>query len=144
MPAPPSCLDECTDLHPVAALTARGFDVTSLQLVGPRGMSDEAVLQRTTELGRVLVTHNTTDFQRLDAQLQRQHQSHGGIVCLPQLRSAPFTRLELRAALMLDWLATQSYHSRLFVWGELQRLLEGGTRLPGYTEADRAQALGRV
>jgi hypothetical protein len=142
--APPACLDECTDLHLVAALGARGFDVTSLQLVGPRGIGDEAVLQRTTELGRVLVTHNTADFLRLDNQFRRQDRSHSGIVCLPQLRGAPFLRLELRAALMLDWLASQSYDSQLFVWGQLQQLLEGGLRLPGYTEEDVEQALGRV
>jgi hypothetical protein len=139
---PAACLDECTDLHLVDALRARGFDVVSLQLLAPRGLSDDAVLQRATELGRVLISHNTEDFRRLDAEFSRQGRSHGGIVCLPQLRGAPFRRLELRASMMLDWLGTQPYTSQLFTWGQLQRLFEGGFRLPGYAEEDVRDALG--
>jgi len=35
MPAPAACLDEGADLDLVGALRARGYDVTSLHLVGP-------------------------------------------------------------------------------------------------------------
>jgi hypothetical protein len=120
MPAPSACLDECTDLHLVSALGARGYDVTSLQLVGPLGVDDDAVLERATELGRVLITHNAEDFRRQDGEFRRRGRPHGGIICLPQSRGGPFSRLELRAAVMLDWLATQPYESRLFSWGQLQ------------------------
>lgn len=44
---------------------------------------------------------------------------------------------------MLDWVGTQPYRSRLFVWGQLQHLLEQGFRLPGYTEDKVRAALGR-
>lgn len=143
MSAPAACLDECTDLHLVGALGARGYDVTSLQLIGPLGIDDRSVLERATELGRVLITHNTEDFRRQDAAFRRQGRPHGGIICLPQSRGGPFRRLELRAAMMLDWLSTQSYQSRLFSWGQLQDQLERGFRLPGYSEEGVRQALGQ-
>jgi transposase len=72
----------------------------------------------------------------------RQGRSHGGIICLPQTR--PFSRLELRAALILDWLADQPYGSQLFLSGDLQRLLERGLRFPSYGEEDIRHALGRL
>lgn len=143
MPAPAACLDECTDLHLVEALQGRGYDVTSLQIIGPRGLDDSAVLARVTGLDRVLITHNADDFRRLDAEFRRDDRQHGGIIGVPQSRGAPFSRLELRVAMMLDWLGTQPYESRFFTWGRLQRNLEIGFRLPGYSEAEVQHALGR-
>ncbi|TAK23795.1 MAG: hypothetical protein EPO26_08095 [Chloroflexota bacterium] len=139
---PSACLDECMHLGLIDALSARGFSVTSLQIVGPRGADDDTVLTRVTELGCLLITHNTDDFKIVHADFQRRGQPHGGIVCLPQARS--FSRLELRAAMMLDWLAGQPYASRLFIWGDLQRLFERGLRLPGYTEPDVRHVLGAL
>jgi hypothetical protein len=115
MPGPGAFLDECTHLELVDALRRRGFTATSLQVVGPRGAPDEVVLQRATELGYVLVTHNVNDFKIWHETYQRQGQAHGGIIGLPQTR--PFPRLELRVAMMLDWLGTQPHTSRLFQWG---------------------------
>lgn len=142
MPAPPACLDECTHLGLVAALEARGFSLTSIQIVGPRGADDDVVLARSTELGRVLITHNTDDFKAVHADFLRRGQEHAGLVCVPQTR--PFSRLELRVAMMLDWIADRSRASQLFVWGDLQRLLERGHRLPGYSEDETRRVLGRV
>ena len=143
MPAPPACLDECTELDLVDALTARGYDLTSIQIVGPRGAADMAVLERATDLGRALVTHNVRDFQAADAAFRRHGRTHMGIIGLPQTRGGPLRRLELRLAMMLDWVATQPRESRLFKWGQLQQLLERGSRLPGYSEEDVSVALGR-
>jgi hypothetical protein len=143
MPPPPACLGECTNLHLVDALTARGYDVTSLHIVGPRGLSDRAVLMRTTDLGRVLITHNTRDFRKLDAEFRHKGQRHCGIICLPQPRHGTFDRLVLRAAMMLDWIGTQRYEAALFQWGQLQRLLEEGLRLPGYDLPEIEDALCR-
>jgi hypothetical protein len=51
----------------------------------------------------------------------------------------------LRAALLLDWLGTVGdYRSRLFQWNDLQRLLLEGLRLPGYTEDEIGEAVGRA
>lgn len=128
----------------VGALTARGYDVTSVQFVGPRGRDDGAVLARATELGRVLMTHNVEDFRDIDADFRSQGRPHAGIIGLPQLRGAPLRRLELRAAMMLDWVAGQPDRSRLFIWGELQQLLERGVQLPGYNQQEVREALGRA
>jgi predicted nuclease of predicted toxin-antitoxin system len=144
MPALPACLDECTHLRLLEALTARGYDVTSIQVVGPRAALDPVVLARATELGRVLITHNVADFRAADEAFRRAGRRHAGIIGVPQLRGAPFSRLELRVAMMLDWVGAQPDASRLFAWGELQRLLERGVRLPGYSEDEVRHALGRA
>ena len=53
-------------------------------------------------------------------------------------------RLVVRAASMLDWIATfPDYRFRLFQWGHFQDLLDRGLRLPGYSEADLRLARGR-
>lgn len=96
---------------------------------------------RATELQCVLVTHNVRDFQGWHIAFQRQGRPHGGIIGLPQTR--PFSRLELRVAMMLDWLGAHPYASRLFLWGQLQQILEHGVRLPGYSENDIREALRR-
>lgn len=88
MPAPPALLDGDMELKLVPALTKRGYDVTSIQIVGPRSLDDAAVLARATELGRVLLTHNGPDFRTLDAAYRREGRTHSGVVELPQLRGA--------------------------------------------------------
>jgi hypothetical protein len=142
MPAPAALLDECLDLALVGDLRQRGFDVLSLLTIGPRGVADALVLERATELGRVLVTQNADDFKAVHAAWRQQGRAHPGIICLPQ--RAPLGRRTLRAAMLLDWIGAQEFASRLFVWGELQRLLERGFRLPGYTADDVQEALGRA
>lgn len=140
MPAPPALLDEDVRLGLVEGLTARGFDIVSVVTVGPRGADDTSVLDRATTLGRVLVTHNTTDFKGIHSAFLRAGRPHTGIVCVPQRGS--LTRRTLRAAMLLDWIADQPYRSSLFVWGQLQQLLERGIRLPGYTEEEVREVLG--
>jgi hypothetical protein len=142
MAAPAACLDECMHIDLVEALWRRGFSVASMQIAGPRGVDDDAVLARATELGRVLVTHNVQHFTAVHAAFEQQGRAHGGIVCLPQTR--PFWRIELRAAMMLDWLGTQPYASRLFVWDALQQQLGRGVWLQGYDGLEVLQAFGRA
>jgi hypothetical protein len=140
MPAPPALLDE--DVRPalVAGLTARGFDVASVLRVGPRNTDDALVLEHASMLGRVVVRHNTDDYKAVHAAFLRHGRAHTGIVCLPQRGS--LARRTLRAAMMLDWIAEQPHRSELFVWGQLQQLLERGFRPPGYSEADVREVLG--
>lgn len=142
MAAPAALLDECLDLALVDALTRRGFDVTSLLVVGPRGASDAHVLERAAGLGRVLITQNTDDFKLLHAVWLQQGKAHPGIIGVPQ--RGPLSRRALRAAMLLDWVGEQEHISRLFIWGDLQRLLQRGGRLPGYSDADVRYALGRT
>jgi len=141
MPPLSALLDEDARPGLVSALTARGFDVVSVHVVGPRSAADTKVLDRAIELDRVLITHNADDFKMVHADFIRQGRAHPGIVCIPQRGS--LIRRTLRAAMMLDWTANQPRASRLFVWGQLQQMLEQGFRLPGYNEDEVRQALGR-
>ncbi|HEV8638441.1 MAG TPA: DUF5615 family PIN-like protein [Chloroflexota bacterium] len=141
MPAPPALLDECMDVALVPALRARGFDVVSLQTVGPRSVDDALALERAVQLGRVLVTQNTNDFKAAHAVFLHGGRGHPGIICVPQ--RGPLSRRALRLAMMLDWVGAQDHASRLYVWGELQQLLERRFHLPGYDEEDVRQVLGR-
>lgn len=141
-PAPAALLDECLDLALVRVLRQRGFDVVSLLTVGPRGVVDALVLARATELDRVLVTQNANDFKAVHTASIQQGRPHPAIVCLPQ--RGPLHRRALRTAMLLDWIGTQQYASRFFVWGELQHLLAHGYRLPGYTDEEVQQVLGRA
>jgi hypothetical protein len=144
MPAPPVCLDECTELDLIPLLAARGYDVVSIITVGYRAMPDPLVLKRATDLGRVLVTHNVHGFRLIDEVYRLEGRSHAGIIGVPQLRGAPFTRLELRVAMMLEWVGTQPHAGRLFQWGDLQRLLDRGFGFDGFSEDDVRLVLGRV
>lgn len=134
-------LDEDVRLTIVAALAERGFDVVSVHQVGPKGVDDTLVLERAIELGRVLITHNADDFKDVHAAFRQRGKTHPGIACVPQRGS--LGRRIVRAAMMLDWIETQSHGSRLFIWGQLQQILEEGFRLPGYSEDDVREALGR-
>src|SRR4051812_783567 len=73
----------------------------------------------------------------------RQNRPHGGIIILPQ--RGTFERLELRAAMMLDWIASESasYQSRLFLWNDLQLQLTHGLQLAGYTASQIKEVLGQ-
>jgi hypothetical protein len=142
MPRPSAYLDECVDHGLVSELRQRGFSVTTAQAEGIVGVDDEAQLAYTAARNLVLLSHNWHHFQKWHFRFTSQGRSHGGIIILPGPR--PLAQLAARAALMLDWLATMSdYRSQLFRWGELQARLTQGYRLPGYSDADVALALGR-
>ena len=123
MPAPSALLDECMDVA-LGPLGQRGFDVASPQAIGRRRVDGRRVVERAVGLGRVLITQNTSDFKSVHAAFVRAGQSHLGVVCLPQ--RGPLGRKVLRAAMMLDWIATQPHESRLFAWGHLQQQVEQG------------------
>ena len=142
MPAPPALLDEDTSRAIDRELLRRGFDVVSVHRVGPKNVDDAIVLERAIALGRVIITHNTDDYEALHAADLREGRSHPGIVCIPQL--GPLSRRALRAAMMLDWIAAQPYASRLFVRGWLQQQLERGFQLPGDSADEVRQVLGRA
>jgi hypothetical protein len=141
IPAPPALLDECTDLELVEALRARGYVVDSVQQIGLRGQPDDLVLEQAAQRDRVLITHNERHFRLEHRRCLKEGRGHGGIACISQV--GPIDRLTIRAAMLLDWIGTQERRSQFFVWGHLQRQLERGLRLPGYSEDDVRYALGR-
>jgi hypothetical protein len=135
-------LDECVDRPVVEALRQRGFDVLTA-VEAERGEDpDDAQLAHATSLVRVLLSYNRTHFRRLHATYLRVGHQHGGIPLIPQ--AAPVRRRQLRAALLLDWLARLDEHrSRLLQWNDLQQRLLRGFRLPGYTEEEIGEVVGQ-
>ncbi len=141
MPRPALFLDECVDRRLAATLVALGFDVVTVQQAHRESEDDEDQLLYATREGRMLLSHNQIDFRRWHAAFARQGRPHAGIVLIPQ--TVPLARLEIRARLMLDWVAeAPGWQSRLFGWSELQQRLIHGYRMPGWNESDVRQALG--
>jgi len=124
MTVPAGYLDECVDHNLVAALRQRGFIVSSALEQNRANISEEdaAQLAYAAAEGWVLITHNERHFRALSDQHRQRHEPHGGIIVLPE--RPPFSRLVVRASMMLDWLGTMpQYRSELFKWGHLQALL---------------------
>ncbi len=143
MPGSPLYLDECVDHRLAEALRKRGFTVHTALDSGMTELSDERQLSFAATHGWMIVTHNAKDFRRLHNAMRGHGEGHGGIVILPE--RPPLELLETRAAMLLDWIMTfPEYRSALFTWGQLQRLMEGGFRLPGYSETEVRRALGQA
>lgn len=142
MPAPALYLDECIEHRLATLLRHEGIDVLTVQEAQAHSDDDESQLVYATQAGRVLLSHNQRHFRRLHAAFQREGRPHGGIALIPQ--TVPLARLETRIRLMLEWLSTFPEHrSKLFTWSDLQQVIIRGYRLPGWSERDIEDALGR-
>jgi hypothetical protein len=142
MTAPAVYLDECVDCELAPRLVQRGFVVTTALTQGMVGASDARQLAYATQQDWVILTHNRRHFQREHQEYARLRRPHSGIIILPQ--RSTLARLELRAAMMLDWLEAHQpeYRSRLFLWNELQLQFTQGLQLAGYTADDLREVLG--
>jgi hypothetical protein len=139
---PTGYLDECVDVGLVQTLLQRGHIVLAARDAGPTGVDDDEQIEYAAARGWVIVTHNARHFVRWNHRFRQQGRLHGGIVVIPE--TGPLDRLTIRAAMMLDWIAQQEYRSCLFRWGDLQKLLVQGFRVPGYTEDEVRRAIGRA
>ena len=81
----PLYTDEHIPAGIVAALIARGIDVITAQQDDRTGVSDTDLLDRATELGRVLVT-NDEDFLVETARRQRLGIHFAGVAYAPLIR----------------------------------------------------------
>ena len=68
----------------VSALRARGLDVLTAGDSGMLHIPDEAQLRHAHQQGRVLFTHNVTDFCRLHDRFLRETKTHSGIIVAEQ------------------------------------------------------------
>jgi predicted nuclease of predicted toxin-antitoxin system len=68
-----------------SALRLRSIDVLTAQEDGAAELDDDRLLERATELGRVLVSQDE-DLLREGARRQREHKAFSGIVYAHQLR----------------------------------------------------------
>ena len=69
----------------LAGLRRRQVNVISTQEQGTGRFADEALLERATELGRVLFTHDD-DFLAIAARWKNEGREHAGIIYVHQLR----------------------------------------------------------
>jgi predicted nuclease of predicted toxin-antitoxin system len=80
-------LDEDTmDNALIRGLKAHGIDVVSASEAGMVDQFDHEHLSYATSAGRVLVTYNVRDFNRLHAQYQREGRQPAGLIFMPQQR----------------------------------------------------------
>ncbi len=79
-PSPALYLDEDVSVVVAAILRARGFDVVTARDIGQLGLSDSEQLAYAAQAGRVLLTHNRVDFERLHREWLGSGRSHQGII----------------------------------------------------------------
>ena len=81
-------LDEMVNVMLAAELRRRGYDVVSCQEVGRagKGVPDHAQLAFAAGQGRVVLTFNFGDYQRLDTEWCAASRAHAGIVLSPAYR----------------------------------------------------------
>jgi predicted nuclease of predicted toxin-antitoxin system len=96
------------DVHVPAPVTAglrrNGFDVLTAQENGARELEDDALLDRATDLGRVLFTQDE-DLLAIASALQSQGREFAGVIYCHQLSigfGELIENLELLAACALD------------------------------------------
>lgn len=114
--------DEQVSHHLIDPIVARGIDVTTVNLLGHKGLSDPVQLLRATELGRVVVTHNVADFILLheawlawsDAWDARNHSEHSGILVVHPVKAPSFEHMAGQIVDLLQW--ADSLVNRLFSW----------------------------
>src|SRR4051812_41888564 len=132
MAAPPVYLDECVDVDLATGLARRGFRATTTRAQARSGATDEAQLEFAGARGWILLSHNKRHFVRWHQTFQRQKRRHSGIIILPK---SPLPRLELRAAMALDWIeqSEQLLTGRLVLRNEIQSWLNRHGPLHGYS-----------
>lgn len=103
-------LDEDVSVVVAAILKARGFDVLTARDAGHLGRSDFQQLAFGAEGGRVLLTHNRSDFERLHREWLEAGKPHAGIVVAR--RRAPGD-LAARVGRLLTRLTAEDLNNRL-------------------------------
>ena len=76
--------EDAMDWDLIRALRLRGIDVVNVQEVGTQGSSDNEQLDWATSQGRVIYSHNISDFCRLHSQYLESGRNHAGIALIPQ------------------------------------------------------------
>jgi hypothetical protein len=136
-------LDECVDHGVIPHLERRGHTVTTAQGQGTAADDDEEQLHHAAAAGWIVLSTNRGHFHRLHRQFREHGEPHSGIITVPQDDQHP-DRFFLRCAMIAAWITTtfDTSHNRLFRWTDLQQALQQGLRLPGFTNAEVARALG--
>jgi hypothetical protein len=91
-------------------LRARGFTAMTARDSGQLGRSDEEQLTFATGAGRVLVTHNRVDFERLHRGWLEAGRSHSGIIIARRRLPAELAR---RLGRLLVRLSAEDFANQL-------------------------------
>jgi hypothetical protein len=113
------------------ALRDRGYDAESCQEAGlaGKGISDEGHLEHTARAGRAILTHDRSDFLRLDTEWKRTGRQHAGIIVAQPI--ADFGELLRRVERHLNTYPQEVQHDTLlwldprFTQGPSDRLSRG-------------------
>jgi predicted nuclease of predicted toxin-antitoxin system len=85
-------LDQDVPVQLAGMLRAQGIDVVTTLEAGALGQPDSQQLADAVASGRVLVTHNRLDFERLHAEYLAAGRLHCGIIIAVQRRDLGLTR----------------------------------------------------
>lgn len=119
--AVPLYFDHNADHDLLLDLRSRGYDVLSAAEDGADHFSDERILRRATELGRVVFTHNRKDFRRLHHRWMAAGMAHTGIL------TATMRRLDLvpgRVLAFLEHEPQDAVANRLMAAHDYDRFVE--------------------
>jgi hypothetical protein len=94
-----------------SALRLRSIDVLTAQEDGATELDDDRLLQRATELGRVLVSQDE-DLLREGARRLREHKGFSGIIYAHQLR-VTIGRMVEDLELIATATSKEEWHSRI-------------------------------
>jgi len=92
-------LDQDVPVQLAGMLQAQGIDALTTLDAGRLGQGDPEQLETAVAHGRVIVTHNRTDFEELHAQYLSEGRSHFGILVAQQRRDLRITRDRIIALL---------------------------------------------
>lgn len=135
-------LDGCVSHEVAALLRQRGVQLTTAQAEGTTGYADEDQIRFAATHNWPILSCNERPFVGWHREFQRERLDHYGFITVPQ---RPPLLTALRCAMLLDWIAAEGgeTRNRLFRWTALQQLLNGGYLLLGYSDDERAAALGK-
>jgi len=77
-------LDEDVDTKLAPVLRQLGWDTITVADVNRRGLDDEDQLLYATENERTILTHNTSDYTKLNKLFWNKSLTHHGIIVAPQ------------------------------------------------------------
>jgi predicted nuclease of predicted toxin-antitoxin system len=85
-------LDEDVWLGLAAALREQGFDVTHVNELERKGLSDAKQLAYAAQSSRAILTHNAKDFVPLAVSYFFEERPHAGVIITPQLAKGELSR----------------------------------------------------
>jgi len=122
-------LDECVSPDLASAMRQRGWDVLSAHEVGLVGVTDEEQLEFATQIGRVLLTFDVQDFQKLAKRWLEQGREHASILLCQHLPKQAYGGLLQRLEQVRSILTAEQIHNTVIwlgaVWDKQPKEGEG-------------------